>query len=391
MGEYTQYDMSFIIDQDLKDVPKKKSSKGYDICCPFCEKITTPDKKFKYSIDIYKNVGHCMRCGAGHGVLGLHAALRGLASSEEAKKDLDRRFQGLGSDAKLIISQNKEKIKKERAEMLNPAPIEIRDEVYRKLWEELTLSDAHKMDLIKRGLTDKEIDGNYKTVPVIGFSYLAQKCIDQKTMKYLYENHMGIPGFYNIFNAGRSFVSLDSGYLIRVFDEKRRISGFQIRFDKLPKDAPEEKKEKWAKYKWLTSSGMQEGCSVSGIENIHHAGDWSKVPENVVLTEGVLKSDIASILWGKAKRVNRQMPFLGLVGVNNYNNLENELKDLKTRGLKSVAIAVDMDYREKPQVDACLKKIEGMVSNAGLSMVTLEWNDNMGKGIDDFLLNKLRA
>ena len=65
-----------------------------------------------------------------------------------------------------------------------------------------------------------------------------------------------------------------------------------------------------------------------------------------------------------------------------------KLKDWGT-GLKNVVIAVDMDYREKPQVAAAMRKIEKIISDVGLQYTVFKW-DPQYKGIDDYYLAKLK-
>jgi len=57
--------------------------------------------------------------------------------------------------------------------------------------------------------------------------------------------------------------------------------------------------------------------------------------------------------------------------------------------LKKVVIAVDMDYRDKPQVANALENIKEIISGVGLDYETFNW-DPKYKGIDDYFLAVLQ-
>lgn len=385
------YGIDFVVEQDLVPLGIKKipNSKGYNFNCPFCAKaLGKQDKHHKYSVNIYKNVGHCFKCGASHGVLSLHAELCGL-TLKEAAEDLDKRWNNLPVDTKTKLSQVKDKLEEENSKQLEPAPTEILDDIYKKFLNQLTLSDKHKQDLLKRGLNEEQIEkGMYKTVPQVGFVSIAKNCFDYET-KDVFKRHYkwGVPGFYDIRKEPK-FVRCDSGYFVPVRNEFGQIAGMQIRYDALKEGASEEKKNHYAKYKWFTSNfrELEGGCSATGCENIHYAS-YSQFNSNlktVMLTEGVLKADVASYLGGKIKG-KEPIPILGLVGVYNTQNLNFELAKLKMKGLEKVIIAVDMDYLEKKQVAQALADIESRIEEVGLKHEMFKW-DPKYKGIDDFLL-----
>ncbi len=391
------FGIDFVVEQDLVPLGIKKipNSNGYSFNCPFCtKKGLKPDRKHKYAINIYKNVGHCMRCGAGHGIITLHRDLvdTGL-TNEEAKQDLYNRWKGLPSDVRVELSKVQEKHEEESKKQLEPAPIELRNEVYQKFLEQLSLSEKHHQDLLDRGLTEEEIkQGMYKSVPSVGLSSFAKNCISYETYDAL-KRHVkwGIPGFYDIRTPEPKIVKCDPGYFVPVRDEFYRISGMQIRYDPLPEDAPQTKKDHYAKYKWFNSNfkDKTDGCTASGCENIHYASPFYKSEESVILTEGVLKADIAARLGARLKNYNNPIHVLGLVGVYNTEGLSYELIKLKECGLKKVVIAVDMDYRQKKQVADALESIKEKIQNVGLDYEVFDWNPKY-KGIDDYFLAVLQ-
>ena len=355
------FGIDFVISEDLANEVGfrtwKASGSSYDITCPFC------GGKRKMNINTAKNVAKCNKCGCGNGynTITLHAALTGLSNSESFK-DLMKRWKGLDSDVKLNFTP-----KAVPQSGIEPAPIEIRDKVYRRFLEKLALSDKHTEDLLKRGLTYEQIKkGLYKSVPVVGLHSLAYDAVYASGAYKDLENHKywGIPGFTDVKDPRIISVrGRKPGYFIPVIQKDGLISGMQIRYDAMPEDASESEKELYKKYSWYSSSEKETGCSVTGCENIHFAGTWKRIPKTINITEGVLKADIASALSGK--------PFLGLVGVSNTGQLEQTLVRLQYLGAESVNLYIDMDYRSKKEVASALLAIRKIVNSAGRHSYTL--------------------
>ena len=356
--------ISFVVDSDLPDFKKYRGPNGqsFDMDCPFC------GGKHKLNINVNKNVFRCNRCQKSGNALTLHNLLIGGERSA-ALKDLKKRFAGIAVESQVRYTELPED------NTVPPAPLGIRDFAYREMLKHLVLSDAHRENLHKRGLSDEDIERlGYKTVPVVGLSLIAKKTIGGIPI-----DRGGIPGFYDITTENPKLVKRKNGYLVPVKTINGKISGFQIRFDPLPDNATAEERERFHKYAWFTSGEKETGCSVTGCENIHFAGDWTTKDEAVYLTEGALKADVASVLSGKK--------FIGITGVNNTSQLPKVLKTLKKNGVKYVCVCVDMDYREKQEVANALAKIKEMIIEAGLKCPTLHWDEKY-KGIDDFLLSQ---
>lgn len=61
----------------------------------------------------------------------------------------------------------------------------------------------------------------------------------------------------------------------------------------------------------------------------------------------------------------------------------------KKKGVKEIRIALDMDRVYNHVVMESIEKIQKMVEDAELAATVLEWDGQMGKGIDDFTLEYL--
>ena len=360
------------IDNDLPGVKKKKSGRGYDIDCPFC------GKKRKFHVDPVKGLARCNYCDEGFNSITLRAKLRGI-TNKQAYRELKSIYRGIPVNKKEVYKPKEMSVEKV------PAKSEMLNRVYTSLLQELTLSERHLNDLKKRGLSEEDIQRiGYKTMPVIGKRMLGKKIYFLNNLSQLPEN-VGIPGFYDLQEGGKMVIRKNS-IMCPIRELNGKICGFQLRNNNLSKNASKEQKEGFVKYTSFSSSEKKTGCSTSGANNIHFAGDWSKIPETVNLTEGVIKADVAACLSKK--------PFMGLTGVNNVSQLAKWLKYLKSHGTSKVNICVDMDYREKKEVAKALNKIKEIILSAGMTYQLIEWPTQIDgypeelKGIDDFLLAK---
>src|SRR4030042_1814088 len=144
---------------------------------------------------------------------------------------------------------------------------EVVDKAYHALLAELTLSEMHRDNLRRRGLTYAEIHIlGYKTLPANGHCELVNWLQGIRLV--------GVPGFY--VEAGQWQLAGPVGILIPVRDVKRRIAGLQIRCDNVD----------GGKYKWLSSRGFNAGCSPGAP--VHVAGPVSTGGEGLKLGRVVL-------------------------------------------------------------------------------------------------------
>ena len=362
------FGIDFVLGLDLPDIRRYHGPRGtYYTDCPFC------GKKRKVGIDPAKGIGRCNYCGVGFNKISLHAMLKGI-SNLEAGRELTALYRDLSEE-------EREKYALKTAGTADretaPAPLDERDEVYRELLGRLTLSEAHRESLYRRGLTDSQIEMlMYRSFPGERLGR-----VEKEMSAFLRERvtgREGVPGFWRTRYGNVHIVRRRSGILLPVRTDTGMISGLQIRYDNLPENASEAERDAWRKYAWFSSSEKKGGCPVSGCENIHFAGNWNAMPETVTITEGVLKADIAAALSGGR--------FLGLTGVNNTSQLPGVLACLKGYGgTETVNVAVDVDCRGKPQVAAALGEICRMVDEAGFRRRIITW-DERWKGVDDFLL-----
>jgi hypothetical protein len=220
------------------------------------------------------------------------------------------------------------------------------------LLSELKLSETHRENLQRRGLTDAEIERlGYRTLSTNGRRELATM-LQTKGIKLA-----GVPGFY--LEAGYWQLAGPAGIAVPVRDTRGRLVGLQIRCDRT----------EGGRYRWLSSRGFNAGCS-SGAP-VHVAGQVS-TGGDLWITEGPLKADIASLKLGRV--------VLAVPGVSNWPGVIPILRELK---LEKVIVAFDSD---KLTNDAVCHHLRSLITCLYQKYRTFEacW-DNGYKGIDDLL------
>ena len=389
MTDNLPFTIDWVVDIDLPGVKKYKAARGTNIDCPFCKE--DGDKKGKEKLNYNDSNGkwRCARCNnAGNSVI-LHSKLTGLGYNE-ALADLMKRWNGLPSDVKIKLSSRE----KGGPEYVPPHTF-LLNTAYTSLLDQLTLSDKHRKDLRVRGLSDEDIKAfGYKTYPKVGMSTFARNAIvktgvAQAMLRYEENEHFSsdqhcqIPGFFDFGNDVR-MVRRQSSFFVPVRNIDGTIDRFQLRHDIKPTASYEDKK----KYTSWSSGEKETGCSVTGTSNIHWVGfpesedyrsDEYRTPEQVELTEGALKGDIAHTLS------DRHWAFICLLGVSNYGQLSQALEYLKKHGTKRINICFDMDYLVNSNVQSSLDKVKRMITDAGLSWEWIKW-DPKYNGVDDWLL-----
>ena len=346
---------------------------GQVVDCPFC------GGKMKMNLLLSTNQFRCAKCDEDGNSVTLFAKIAGI-DNKKAYAELKNRYKGLPSDLKAKFSVPTNFAEED---MLDLAPIGIRDFAYRELLKSSTLSEKHRANLRKRGLTDEEIDSTmFKTLPCIGIKTIAEKCIvDSGISQIITDKKWGIPGFYWDEKDGcYMFLRRKAPMLVPVVNREGKISMFELRSNDLPKNASERAKEKFTRYKRFSSSEEKYGVSTSGGDSIHHAGfdfESETTPKVVTLTEGALKATVASILAGNK-------PFIALLGVQNQSQLPDECRWLKEHGTERINIAFDMDYKTNEVVKQALNDAIQTILAAGLTVNHQPWPPEY-KGVDDYL------
>jgi hypothetical protein len=401
MSNQTKIDIQLVVAMDLPEVHKYHAASGFNIDCPFCK------RKNKLNININKNVWACPACGESGGYLALHSKLNGHGIDKKwASIDIRKRLGSMSAQNIEHFSstfQTITEISNEESTSSNAYSLELRSKVFRKFLQHLPISKEFMNELS----SDKRGNLPADFVAKLGYRSYSDRLLKSKfgdvnaaELSVIEANDMYAPVladtpkiFANLFERDGSKVpgfTVDNGHIIAqkvencdflpVRSRHGEISYLQTKFPKLSENATAEEKEKYKKYGRYMSYGKL-GCSTSGLESIHYTYQMGynseTTPEEVWLTEGILKSDIASYLGNK--------PFIALVGISVYSQLSAELEYLKEHGTKRIVVATDMDYLDKPSVANAMNRICSIIKKSGLECHMATWNPEY-KGIDDFMI-----
>lgn len=247
------------------------------------------------------------------------------------------------------------------------APADIINGVLTRLIvKELYLRPEHRATLLARGLSAAEIERKrYVSAPVSREQY---RRVADSLSPSLEAFGGGIPGFYR--NRERwEMVWRPSGFFVAVRDERSFIQALLQRVDE-PLDG--------GKYIWLSSAERDGGAS-SGAPPHFASNALLQDAEEVTITEGALKAEVASYLSAA--------PVIGVAGTHSIRSLASNLKTNFPK-LRRISVAYDRDMYEKPQVLGALYKLITQLQTSGFRVRVRTW-PGPEKGYDDYLLAQL--
>lgn len=260
-------------------------------------------------------------------------------------------------------------------------PLWERNMIYTEFLKLLQLEPMHQKSLYQRGMSDTIIIGSlYKSFPTDPDyrQWIANTLSSRFDLS-------DMPGFYTKDNRWH-IAKYGSGILTPVCTADNLIQGLQLRYDSVPihrhlQPDGSLKEKRGCRFGWFSSGGgnYPNGTGIKGY--MHVVGNVRS--DTVFLTEGVMKSDIASYLSGGSL-------FVGLTGVNNTRFLTEVMTQLKPR---VIVECLDMDKRYNPHVMAATEHIRSICIPLCKSYRPFHWPERF-KGIDDYYLaqhNKFAA
>ena len=322
---------------------------------------------------------NCANCPAesGGGILDFYRLFYDVKDRGQALAEIMKSLETTDNKAR---SEKRKKEAVEPRKMEETASPEQRDAAYRTFLKALTLSAAHRQDLLNRGMSEEDIENmGFRSLPQSGFpkiiAYIRSKGVDLK----------GVPGFY--LEKDKYKINLyGSGYFIPYRDRNGYIVALQIRKDVVISNEMTEEQIREAKqrrYRWFTSSDKDGGASAS---NVPFYGLPGKPRQKVAYaTEGGLKAATAQSITG-----DQNSWFVAIPGVSCFGAWIELLTFLKENGITTLVDAFDADRDINPNVKNNIDKLHEIAKEQGFEMKTWKWNskDTFYKGVDDFLLSK---
>ncbi len=320
--------------------------------CPECGAsdgaCSATTKKIKRNGKVVKNVYNCKRCGSEGSMFKLHKLLttkeceqNGLPAPDfsgpnelkKLAKDIHVKLNDKDYSPLPVHSLTTPCDDNFSTQIFEGASDEKCSIAYRAMIRRLTLNEAHKNDLLRRGLSDEFIKRfGFRTTPDKPWDV----CWGIVSSGVQLD---GVPGFYREGKKWKMDLR-ESGYFCPVYDgERNLILGAQIRRN----DSDMVGKKKKMKYVWFTSSGKNEGTS-SGSRATYLPGKNMKV---IIITEGVLK---ATVIW---YLLQGEVTVIGIPGISILKSMDPYLE--RFEGNAFVYLAFDMDKFLKP-LDRHLEK-----------------------------------
>jgi hypothetical protein len=236
------------------------------------------------------------------------------------------------------------------------------DLVYRVMLGLLALSEEHRADLVRRGLTDTDIHVNaYRTLEE---GPVRTALVEGLAARLGIDALSGVPGFGR--ERGKWVVPGPAGLLIPVQDVEGRIVGIQVRTQLAD-----------GKYRWLSTPRLPGGAS-SGAP-VHVAGRAKGLRGTVWVTEGPLKADVVA--------ARMKVCAIAVPGVTSWRRVLDPIRALRPQ---RVIIAFDQDA--SPETAAIVGRHTFEAARAirreGTRIQVASWSE--GKGIDDAIVAGVR-
>lgn len=330
--------------------------------CPFCQ--CTRATMYLNTGGNYVNTFKCQKCGESGNSITLFAKLKGV-SNKEAYKSLIVGNNSFRNIPNRNVSKTNVKSTKEIKIQNTTADASYTDIVYRELLKNLTLKEAHKKNLLNRGLSIEKIENaQYKSVP----EFNERTMICNKLKRY---DLRRVPGFTYNDDRGWSFVGR-KGFFIPIKDEMGRITSLQIRSDDIEKWKCEQRGKKFSRYTFFSDG------SIPIINSVHVVGNI-KSNNRIWVTEGPLKADIFNHITGEC--------IIALPGVNSGHK---KIIELLKESNADIIMSFDMDIVDNIYVKkafmslvAELKKYTNRVYIKTWENVYKKYNV---KGLDDYVV-----
>ena len=241
---------------------------------------------------------------------------------------------------------------------------DTRDRAYGTLLRKLGLSQTHRAALHARGFSDEHIArAGYATLPLRGRAAAARAVEELCAVS-------GVPGFVVATGDGdREYRTLagSPGLLVPARDIEGRVVALKIRRDEVRGGEP--------KYVSLSSSHKGGPRAESALHVPVFAS--RERGRELVITEGELKADAASVLTG-----------LDVISVPGVSSWKLALPAVKALAPSRVFVAFDADARTNGDVAHAQHQLVAALRREGVAVGLLTWPMHEGKGLDDYLLNR---
>lgn len=363
--------------------------------CPF----HNDNKLGSFVITDSKSIWKCFSCGEGGDAIVFLANLEGIDYIEAAYRlglefglitqhDFDnyygsRRYK---KDDVVRIQKRYSELDKKRLES-NIAEPAILNKVFRLFINECKLDELHKNHLIhERGLTLGQIEeSRYFTFPTRSIT----RSFVKEVVKEFGNDEVlrTIPGFFWSQEDAKWLFPKYKGIGIPIVNSFGEIVGIQIRRD----DSADKEK----RYVWFSSSfamnheKFEHGTSSGAPIDVVYPDVITN--NSVIVTEGRFKAQILAKSTGSVtfsvqgvgswKGIIKELERLALADKPQFNYIHEDYRP------SLVLSAFDADMSKNVQVFEQLKRMTDAIEEKRYPVYYLFWDEKLGKGADDIILN----
>lgn len=381
-------------------IPLKRKHGNHLGICPF----HNDTKLGSFVVTDRKGIWKCFSCGVGgdtvkfislyDGINYLEAAFKlglrfGIISSWEYDEYYaNRRYKKADIEK---IQRRYEELDKDKFKN-DIADNETLDKVFRLFIQCCDLSEDHKKHLMEeRKLSEEEIQkGMYFTFPTRSILKVFMQKVREKFGSE--EVLLHIPGFYKEENkkAGKKLFTFvkHKGIGIGIQNAVGQVIGIQLRHD--------DKGDKSTRYVWFSSSFAQD------YPDKYEGGTGAGAPVDVVYPDQV-KNTTVFITEGrfKAQHIAKSTGSIAISvqGVSTWRGIVKTLEEISSSPklkkrfageayrIHCLLVAFDADMNYNHAVAEQLRKMTDQLESNSYFVYYLNWNEHIGKGIDDVLIS----
>lgn len=326
------FSISDVLGMDDIPIYKKRGSELY-FRCPDCGR-----QDEKCSGNTGTNFWHCFHCGAGGNPITLHMHVKGIDDPKAAARDLHEIAGDTTVSFRLNIEEQDNRYSDEPIVEGTKASDMQHAKVYSVMSRISRLSQAHKENLLKRGLSEQDIkDGGFFDITNDGYAF-CRRLVNEGKLKT--SDLDGIAGFYDGY-AGKTVACVKSrGFFCPAWYPVKTDRGWvEIKVAgqiSQPETAAKAKAEgrDIQKYIWFSSADRQGGVSSGARCSVLKGTDRGCA----IVTEGTLKAFVTWCLLG------RRITVISVPGIRSLRYLKGVLTDTEIIASDDVIIeAYDMD------------------------------------------------
>lgn len=361
---------------------ESRGSGHFRCLCPFPGH--QDEKLGSFDVNDTKKIAKCFACGKGGRPIRFFRDLNGLRDDYIAGIEMAVVFGLITKEERDSFVEDKDVefsvkeyfTKKKVAQEIKMAPVADMDAFYRAFTEVQPLSDEDREYLLGRGVRENDLKDFFSDRR--DTEQLLREI--QSKLNWKMSRYIGIPGIFCKKKDGKKYIRLSArkskGIGIKIYNQEGQVIAVQYRNHVATKSG---------RYFWYSSSfankeeypAYSDGASPGTPVGFESARGPKKYP-SVVITEGKFKA---------LELANRGLDCFTVQGVETWKRIIPELEKYFTRKEKRrIWLAFDADLKTNSAVARATYLFHKELVKSGYDVGFLDWDIELGKGIDDALI-----